>query len=750
MASCSRRLCGGVIVLLVAAAVLTLGVRSAHAQTPAVSLAPETTIVVSFPGAAVGSASASQNVLLAIDSSLTISSISVPQSQGGVQEFTVGTITGCAVDGVTTNSAGSTCTVPVTFQPAYPGLRQVPLIVQTDAGIFQFGLEGIGQGPQVALMPGIITTVAGDSSSVSFGGDNGPATSAKLGYPMGIAVDSAGNLYIADELNQRIRKVSVSTGIITTMAGNGGQGYSGDNVAATSAALNLPSAIALDGAGNLYIADGANRRVRMVSTATGVITTVAGGVYGNVLGDNGPATNAVISVSGVAVDWAGNLYIADVNNNRIRKVSAATGIITTVAGTGVAGYSGDNGPATSAKLYEPSAIAVDSAGNLYIADKANSRIREVSAATGIITTVAGGGNGCAGQSDSAGDGCAATSVSLQVPTAVAVDAGGDLYIAQYDYAAIRKVSAATGVITTVAGNGTFGYSGDNGPATAAEFAGINGLAVDSLGNLYVADSDNGRIRAVSVTTPALSFVQTQNSADTPAQVFVLANLGNAPLNLSGITPSTNFATDAGTTTCSTSVPLAAGSSCAVGVVFSPVTGGDVSGTLTLTDNALNQPNSTQQVNLNGAGWGTTTVGFEATVPNHPTYGQPVGIDVYVAATGGAPTSGSVIFTVDGVAQPAASLTRYGYAGVQVSGLTVGVHQVTASYSGSTDGVYLPSSGSTSFTVSQATPSGSHQRQPGTGHVESHLQRQQKYLVSRRTYRYGHHRLGSQLCPGTAL
>ena len=335
---------------------------------------------------------------------------------------------------------------------------------------------------------GVIATVAGNGTS-GFSGDNGPATSATLSAPWAFAVDSAGNLYIADTDNYRIRQVS--NGVIATMAGNGTPGFSGDNGPATSAQLNFPSGVVVDSTGNLYIADTFNYRIRQVTN--GVITTVAGGGTYGFSGDNGPATNAQLyNPYGVAVDSAGNLYIADANNYRIRKVT--NGVITTVAGNGTYGFSGDNGPATNAQLYNPYGVAVDSAGNLYIADTTNNRIRKVS--NGVITTVAGGGA-------SLDDNGPASSAQLNGPTAVAVDSAGNLYIADAQNNRIRKVS--NGVIASVAGNGTIGFSGDSGPATSAAFFYPQIVAVDSAGNLYIADTGNNRIRKVSngvVTTVA--------------------------------------------------------------------------------------------------------------------------------------------------------------------------------------------------------------------------------------------------------
>ena len=331
---------------------------------------------------------------------------------------------------------------------------------------------------------GAISTVAGGGPV----GDDGAATAAQLYSPSGVAPDGAGNLYIADQNNARIRKVDAS-GMITTVAGDGTRGYSGDGGAATAAQLNRPSGVAPDGAGNLYIADVNNHRIRKVD-ASGVISTVAGdGTFG-FGGDGGPATAAQLNrPAGVALDGAGNLYIADVNNHRIRKVDAS-GVISTVAGDGTDDYGGDGGPATAAQLNRPFGVAPDGAGNLYIADSWNSRIRKVDAA-GVISTVAGDGT-----DDYGGDGGAATAAQLSTPVGMALDDAGNLYIADLFNNRIRKVDSA-GVISTVAGDGTFGFGGDGGPAVAAQLYYPIGVALDDAGNLYIADENNHRIRRLT-------------------------------------------------------------------------------------------------------------------------------------------------------------------------------------------------------------------------------------------------------------
>jgi len=276
-----------------------------------------TLVNLNFPTTKIGSSSVTRNLQLETTTSETITSISVPQSQGGLQEYSIGTITGCTVGA--SNAANTICNVPITFTPAYPGERWIPIEVVTSTGNFNFGLQGTGVGPLVTLTPGIISTVAG-TGTAGFSGDGGPATSAELNGAVRLAIDGVGNLYIADFNNQRIRKVDGATGIITTVAGTGTAGFTGDGGLATNAELNHADAF--------------------------------------------------------AVDTAGNLYLSDSANNVVRKVTAGTGIITTVVGTGSAGFTGDGGLATSARLSNPAGIALDDARNLYIADFAKTLLNE--------------------------------------------------------------------------------------------------------------------------------------------------------------------------------------------------------------------------------------------------------------------------------------------------------------------------------------------------------------------------------------
>jgi len=332
---------------------------------------------------------------------------------------------------------------------------------------------------------GTITTVAG-AGTPGHSGDGGPAVGAQLSAFHQIAVDPLGNIYIADSGNSAIREVASGSGIISTVAGNGQFGFFGDNSSATIAALWFPYGVTLDSSGNIYIADTSNFRLRVVTT-NGIISTFAGTGFSSYSGDGGTAVTAQISgAQGMTVDKFGNLFVADTANNVVREV--AGGVISTFAGNGVVGFLGDNGNAVSAQLSGPLGVAADGAGDLFIADSGNDRVREVT--SGTITTVAGNGN-----SQFTGDGTPAVSAPLSVAS-IAIDGSGDLFIGDPINFRVREV-LANGNIATVAGNGVPGFSGDNGPASAAQLSAVAGVAVDSSGNVYVSDAGNQRIRKIS-------------------------------------------------------------------------------------------------------------------------------------------------------------------------------------------------------------------------------------------------------------
>jgi len=341
-----------------------------------------------------------------------------------------------------------------------------------------------------------ISTYAGNGIS-GYLGDGSTIAGAEFSSPEAVAIDASGNIYIADTGNNRVRKIDTS-GNLTTYAGDGTAGYLGDTAAATAAELNKPSGLALDSSGNLYIADSANHVIRMVNTA-GIISTFAGNGTGGYQGDNGLATGAELNLpTSVALDSAGNVYIADSKNGRIRKVAA--GNIITLLGSG----------ATSGILINPVSVVVDSAGNFYIADNGNKSILKYGAAA--LTTLAGDGNPGFG-----GDNGPSTLAELNNPAGVAVDSSGNLYIADSNNSRIRRISPG-GTITTIAGNGSFNYNGDGGPATSAALNFPHGVTVDSAGRIYVADSNNHAIRLLQPVFPVISSGGVSNAASYAPQI----------------------------------------------------------------------------------------------------------------------------------------------------------------------------------------------------------------------------------------
>ena len=397
----------------------------------------------------------------------------------------------------------------------------------------------------ITVSTSIITTIAG-TGSYGFSGDGGAATAAAIAYPAGVNLDSAGNVYFGDfSAYNVIRKVTVSTGVISTVAGAASTsgGFNGDDIQATAASLYNPFDVVLDSYNNLYISDRYNNRIRKVDVSTGVITTVVGTGTSSSTGDGSAATSA--NTNGPCFsrfDSLGNYYISECEGNLVRKVVTVTtdiptitpstqptyypslsphsiSVISTIAGTGTASYSGDGGQASSAVLNNPEGIAIDSSGNVYVTDRGNHRVRKITSSTGIITTYAG-----TGTASYSGDGGVATSAALNYPVGLCIDTSGithtkllrlyyrglmhsslgNMYIGDQVNARVRKVVASTGIITTYAGSGSGGYSGDNGPATAAALLFPTGVAVDTSGNLFVTDTLNNRVRKVTASTSVIT------------------------------------------------------------------------------------------------------------------------------------------------------------------------------------------------------------------------------------------------------
>ncbi len=495
-----------------------------------------------------------------------------------------------------------------------------------------------------------INTIVGNGSVY----DGGSALQGSLHFPRSPQLDASGNLYITDTQNNLIREVNAG-GDVNTVAGTilpcpHGQDVCGDGGPVSGASFDLPRSMAFDTAGDLVIFDTNDSRVRQVKNGT--INTIAGtGTYG-FSGDGGAATQAEFSYPWAGgYDGAGNLYILDAYNNRVRKIDATSGIVTTVVGSGATGcgnggYSGDNGPATSATLNCPLGLDVDAAGDLFISDYFNFVIRKVDAKTQIITTIAG----TPGTPGYSGDGGPATAATIAYADRVSVNAAGNLFISDSGNNVIRRVDANTGIIETFAGNGKFAFAGDGGTALSASFASPTGVVVTNAGDLYVGDLFNNRVRKVTLTPGAtlapatVPFGNQPQGSTSAAQTVILTDSGDAPLAISGAAVTGDF--EIQTNNCTAT--LETGANCTILLTFTPTATGARAGTLTVTDNAPTS-GSTQIVNLSGTGTTVASNPVLSIAKSHTgnfTQGQVNAVYTVTVSNASAagPTSGTVTVT----------------------------------------------------------------------------------------------------------
>lgn len=633
--------------------------------------------VYTFPGGSqtVGTAQ-TQSVTITVPQTGVLSNIKVVTQGIANADFTDAGGDTCSTG--TPYTAGQTCTVNVQFSPKYPGARSGAVVLTLTSGAAQFLVTqyvfGLGKGPLPLIIPGLASTVAGDGAWL-YVQDGVPGPAAAIFLPMGEVVDAAGNLYLSDSSNNRIRRVDASTGLISTVAGIGAAGFLGDGGPAVNAEVSNPAALALDGAGNLYIADSSNSAIRVINAVTGIITTVAGtGGQPGYSGDGGLATSAKLGQPyGLAFDALGNMYIADTNNNAIRKVNAATGVITTISGQAVPGFAGDNGPASAGQFNEPWGLAMGGDGSLYIADLNNNRIRKIDA-SGTLTTAVGNGSLAFN-----GDGGAPQSASLNNPAAVAVDVSGNIYVADSGNNRIRKVTVSTNTINTIAGSGSTAFAGDNNNSDQMTLYGPYSLFIDELGDLYVGDMFHNRVRVISSNVASLSYATIRVNRTSPPQPETLENDGNDTLNLNTVTVGNNAALDAATTTCAAGQALAASATCTLGVDFAPTTvGTTILGSITLGSDAANSPGT---IKLNGTVLDVdpTTVTLSSSA-NPSAFGTAVIFSATVT-TAGTTETGTVQF-FDGTSQiGTGTLSATGVATFTTSGLTLGQHSITAAYTG---------------------------------------------------------------------
>ncbi|MGC1870209.1 MAG: Ig-like domain repeat protein [Acidobacteriaceae bacterium] len=658
---------------------------------------------LNFPAAEVGSSPPpTHTIFIRINSAAILSAPTIqaaeaePDSATGTppQEFAAGNILGCTADETTLNAAGSVCAVPITFTPQYPGLRTGAMQMTANGASISLGLCGRGLAPQAIVVPGIIQTIL-DNADVSGG--------LALTAPQKIAIDPAGDLFVADAAANVVWAWQNRMGATPTIVAGGGTlaATEANGGPATDAVLEQPSAVALDSEGNLYVAETGANMVRKVNLTTGIISTVAGTGTAGYSGDDGAATSAGLNgPAGIATNAAGDLFIADTGNNVIRRVYALGGMIVTVAGTGIAGYSGDGGEAVQARLSHPQSVALDSTGRLFVADTGNNVIRAVDPVTQSISTIVG--NGTAGFS---GDGGPAINAELRQPSDVAIDAADDLYIADAGNARVRKLNSQSSTLVTIVGSALVGDAGDGGPASAAALTTPTGVAVDSLGQAWISDPGNDTIRRVSYFAPTLNFGSEAVGGVTAAQSDSLLNIGNQSLAIEQFPAPpvpADFVLSPDSSECSVG-NLGAGSRCDISYAFQPHAGGPFTEDAWILDNSLNIAGARQAVEMTGNGDSSllTATSTSVTVsPSTAVYGAPIQVTANVSNTKGPVASGTVGFAVDGNQVAVASMSDSGIVKTQLSAAPTGSNVVTATYA--PEGNELGSNGATTFIVTPAS------------------------------------------------
>ena len=670
-------------------------------------------------------ATATQTVTVKASAAGTVSKVAVLTNGQSGLEFTTGSgASTCAGAALT---VGATCTQSVSFTPAYPGLRTgaVELLDGNKNVLGTAYLSGIGVGGLDVLTPGNLIRFAGVFKTTGAPHNGVPAINSPLHQPASVALDGAGNLYIADSANNQVRMVCFSAtsatiagvtcpgaGIIVAIAGTGEQGYTGNGVEASSSAVTLdaPSGLALDGAGNLYIADTGNNVIREITAATGIINTIAGNGTLGFGGDGTKATSSGVEFDqpeGVTVDAFGNIYIADTSNQRIRVIDATTGVITTIAGNGKPSgqgdgkgtYSGDAGPANAAGLSLPYAVAFDSYGDMFIPDSANNRIRVVKATNGVVTgtdtITTAAGTGAAGANCDNG---ATNATPLNTPEGVAIDSAINVYISDTGDECIRKANVSSGqlemlALTQVTYPGAISLSG---VPTEEEVYEPVGIVLDGLGNVYYADYYYMLISEIQSNKAVLNYQATpirQGDLSAPQTVEV-ENDGNASSQITAITPLANAEVDAGTTTCNPlPYTLAEDDDCNVGAIFAPSTTidpttlpGTVIGNIDVANDTVN---SLLDIVLIGDATPVNSTSIDLTsTPDPSEFGKAVTFTATVTTglnTGA--LTGTVTFTdtLNGTTVTLGTPVQVSGAGVAVytttTPLAIGVHTISASYSG---------------------------------------------------------------------